>query len=309
MLKFFTIRINTKNEINQKSDIKMNTSFENWNQQFESEEKEFLILTSFRCGAGLRQDYAVVYHKLIGYINLETNSLFKDNSVIWPISTTEFQNREFFNRLEKQTIYRIKGKLYDHNREKNNQKISDNIYLTEILEENVENEELKRLLDEYNTIVSINDDVLGELTLNKEFNFLEATVDWLGREVTIDIEVFDEDQQSWYKYIDTMKSFVIQQQQWDHDMKKFSCDTLLELANEWADEIHEEGQEASNQSQITENEFMNRISLSSLSLSYDEDEDDYSFSAYYDDDDIFLGHSIEIFLSLKNGITNAHLAG
>ena len=55
---------------------------------------------------------------------------------------------------------------------------------------------------------------------------------------------------------------------------------------------------------IAEEGFAQRITLSELSLTYEGD-----FTAYFDDDDMFWGHTVEVCGSLENGIESANIAG
>ena len=87
---------------------------------------------------------------------------------------------------------------------------------------------------------------------------------------------------------------------WDKSMREFAAKKLTELANEWqADDDEKE-----NADPITEDAFAQRITLSELSLTYEGD-----FTAYFDDDDMFWGHIVEVCGSLENGIESANIAG
>ncbi len=83
-------------------------------------------------------------------------------------------------------------------------------------------------------------------------------------------------------------------------MRIFAAKELTSLANEWLadDEENEDAQP------ITEDTFAKRITLSEISIA-----PNGSFAAYYEDDDMFWGHVVEIHGSLKKGILNANIAG
>jgi len=72
---------------------------------------------------------------------------------------------------------------------------------------------------------------------------------------------------------------------------------LTKLACEWA-ESDEEAAE------ITEESFAKRISLSLIWMT-----SGGSFSAYFDDDDLFFGHSITVCGSPKKGLLSADIEG
>ena len=90
---------------------------------------------------------------------------------------------------------------------------------------------------------------------------------------------------------------VLEQEKWDVDLRKFAAGKLTKLACEWA-ESDEEAAE------ITEANFAKRISLSLIWMS-----SGASFSAYFDDDELFFGHSIAVSGSLKKGMISAKIEG
>ena len=83
-------------------------------------------------------------------------------------------------------------------------------------------------------------------------------------------------------------------------MREFAAKKLTALANSWL----AEDEETEAAGQITEETFAKRITLSELTIT-----SSGSFTAYYNDDDMFWGHAVEIGGSLKKGITYANLAG
>lgn len=83
-------------------------------------------------------------------------------------------------------------------------------------------------------------------------------------------------------------------------MRKFAAKKLTALANDWLTE----DEESKDTKPITEDEFAKRITLSEISIT-----PSGSFTAFYDDDDMFWGHAVEINGSLKKGIDNANIAG
>ena len=90
---------------------------------------------------------------------------------------------------------------------------------------------------------------------------------------------------------------VSEQEKWDADLRSFAAQKLTKLACEWA-ESDEEAAE------ITEESFAKRISLSSICMI-----SGGSFSAYFDDDDLFFGHCITVCGSLKKGIVSVDMEG
>ena len=49
--------------------------------------------------------------------------------------------------------------------------------------------ELQAILDEYHKPVVIQDEVLGELTLDKDYDAFEGEIQWCGKDVRLSLEV------------------------------------------------------------------------------------------------------------------------
>jgi len=73
---------------------------------------------------------------------------------------------------------------------------------------------------------------------------------------------------------------------------------LTDLACEWRESADEEVPE------ITEKSFARRIELRSIAM-----DADGSFSANFDDDDMFFGHCVTAYGTLTDGVTAANMEG
>ena len=98
-------------------------------------------------------------------------------------------------------------------------------------------------------------------------------------------------------------SLVTDQETWDKAMRDFAAKNLTGLANNWLSQDEESARDPET-APITEEEFAQRILLTEVSVS-----PGGRFTAYYNDDDMFWGHAVEVSGSLKKGITYANLAG
>ena len=90
---------------------------------------------------------------------------------------------------------------------------------------------------------------------------------------------------------------VLEQEKWDADLRNFAAKELTKLSCEWAESEEEAAL-------ITEDSFAKRISLSVLWVT-----SGASFSACFDDDELFFGHSIAVSGSLKKGMISAKIEG
>ena len=129
------------------------------------------------------------------------------------------------------------------------------------------------------------DDVLGELTYDKQLKSFEGNIAWLGGRIHIT------------KAKKAIKTMVLEQEKWDADLRSFAAQKLTKLACEWAES--DKGAAL-----ITEESFAKRISLSLIWVT-----SGGSFTAYLDDDDLFFGHSIAVNGSPKKGLLSADIEG
>ena len=103
-----------------------------------------------------------------------------------------------------------------------------------------------------------------------------------------------------YMAFDEAGELLVPFRTWRNTITGEAAKKLTELANEW----QADDDEKKNADPIAEEGFAQRITLSELSLTYEGD-----FTAYFDDDDMFWGHTVEVCGSLENGIESANIAG
>lgn len=148
--------------------------------------------------------------------------------------------------------------------------------------------------------MNIEDEVLGTLKLNRDFGLLDGEILWNGEKVSLALEIDLEDEETWDTARSCAHKVMASCESWDKSMQEFAAKELTESANEWlADDDEKEDADP-----ITEEVFAQRITLSELVLTYEGD-----ITAYFDDDDMFWGHTVEVGGSLENGIERANIAG
>ena len=94
-----------------------------------------------------------------------------------------------------------------------------------------------------------------------------------------------------------MKELYLSAEKWYANMRKFAAENLIDLARDWCESEEEAGK-------IAEESFAKRIGIESISMT-----SGGSFTAYFNDDDIFAGHCIIVNGSLKKGIQYARMGG
>lgn len=278
--------------------------FEKFYERYAPEEKEVIVLIQRTLGAGYDNrgfgDMTVIS---LGMVFCDTGEVnIREGRLDWPVTEEEKNSEKSWKRFEREQIYRVKvRKLLDEYVPEHITPEKFNCWaVTEVLEQSVSCPELEAVLEEYNKPVVIEDKVLGALTLNRELDMFEATFLWNGNEVPFMLEVNPESKSSWSRARTAAKKLVAEQETWDETMRKFAAKKLTALANDWLTE----DEESKDTKPITEDEFAKRITLSEISIT-----PSGSFTAFYDDDDMFWGHAVEINGSLKKGIDNANIAG
>ena len=282
----------------------MSDMFEKFYERYAPEEKEVIVLIQHTLGAGYDNngfwDMTVISLGMVFCATGEVN--IREGRLEWPVTEEEKNSERGWKRFEREQICRIKvRKLLDEYVPKHTTPEKFNSWaVTEVLEQSVSCPELEMVLEEYNKPVVIEDKELGTLILNREFDMFETTFLWNGNEVSFMLEVNPESKSSWSRARTAAKKLVAEQETWDETMRKFAAKKLTALANDWlAEDVESKGA-----GPITEETFAKRIALSEISIT-----SGGSFTAYYNDDDMFWGHAIEVHGSLKKGILDANIAG
>ena len=272
-----------------------------WEHTFEEEEREILVLLAGGGGAGKRNGFWDVSHYFIAYVDCQTGALHAgDGRIVYPVSDEEHDAGGILDRFRREAVYRLKArKTIPHEVPEGVTASSQNQFLiVEVLEENSPCPALEEVLAEYRRSVVVVDELLGELTLDKDLDMFEGEVLWRGEQICLSLEVDAADEDTWADARRAMKVMLAEQDRWDRDMRASAARELTELACEWRESADEEVPE------ITEESFAHRIELRSIAM-----DADGSFSAYFDDDDMFFGHCVTAYGTLTDGVTAANMEG
>ena len=278
--------------------------FEKFASEYQKEEKEILILTSDAGGGAGRSQGEVLWTAskyFLAYVDLDTNELKKgDGRVVWSLTQEEEEKRAYFKRFKNGCIYKLKVReLADKTvPEGRSPSYYNRFMIVEDIEEDVKNNELLTILEEYRKPIIIEDKILGKFQLNKDLACFNGEISWLGEDIGVSLDVNVDSKGTWTKALKALKILFDEQKQRDLENKTFAAKKLVDLANEWQQDEDEESDE------ITESEFADRMSLSELVVS-----SGGSFTAYYNDDDMFWGHAITVYGSIKKGATSAQIEG
>ena len=272
-----------------------------WERTFEEEAREILVLLAGGGGAGKRNGFWDVSHYFIAYVDCQTGALHTgDGRIVYPVSDEEHDAGGILDRFRREAVYRLKArKKIPHEVPEGVTASSQNQFLiVELLEEEPPCLALEEVLADYRRPVVVVDEVLGELTLDKDLDMFEGEVLWRGEQICVSLEVDEVNEGTWADARWAMKEMLAEQDRWDGDMRASAARELTELACERRESADEEVPE------ITEESFARRIELRSITM-----DADGSFSAYFDDDDMFFGHCVTVYGTLADGVTAANMEG
>ena len=274
---------------------------EEWECTFEEDAREILVLLAGGGGAGKRNGFWDVSHYFIAYVDCQTGALHTgDGRIVYPVSDEEHDAGGILDHFRREAVYRLKArKKIPHEVPEGVTASSQNQFLiVDVLEEDAPCPALEEVLADYRRPVVVVDEVLGELTLDKDLDMFEGEVLWRGEQICVSLEVDAVNEGTWADASRAMKAMLAEQDRWDGDMRVSAARELTELACEWRESADEEVPE------ITEESFARRIELRSIAM-----DADGSFSAYFDDDDIFFGHCVTVYGTLADGVTAANMEG
>lgn len=283
------------------TEITRNKDFDSYEKEYNKEEIEILILTrdNLGLGGGKYNDSWDLSVYFLAYINLQTNKLNEgDGRVNWLLSDklNSEKGLNFPYNFNGGEIYHLKVREpKDKNvLEGRLPSFYNRFMIVEIIGREIKEKRLQAILEDYRKPINIKDETLGEFELNKDYGSFKGYIKWLGKEVSISLEVDIENKKTWEKSLNILKEYYIKQDKKDKDFRSFASQKLTELSNDW----REEGD-----SEIKPEEFAKRISLSQLVIDCDGE-----ITAYYDDNDMFYGHIITIYGSINN-LESAQIEG
>ena len=149
--------------------------------------------------------------------------------------------------------------------------------------------DLKAILEEQKKPVTFWEEGLGTFTLNRQVDWFETEVDWLGGQISL---VFDAGEDR-AEVLQRAKTLLSGAADWDERIRAYAADDLLVSANDWAED-----------EEITREQFIQRMELESIEIRADG-----SFEFWFADGDMFYGHSIHVSGDMEHGPDDAAMEG
>lgn len=162
--------------------------------------------------------------------------------------------------------------------------------------------DLKAILDEQKKPVSTWVEGLGTFTLNRTVDWFEATVDWLGSEIALDFDRGVPEEMASAQ--ETGRALMASQADWDPPGALLCRPRAALPGQRLGGGRREEEDEDSGAPLVTQEQFMERMELESIQLL-----PQGGFEFWFNDGDLFWGHSIHVTGSLEAGPESAQMEG
>lgn len=243
--------------------------------------------------------YYIITHSVVAIYDIDADRMVKKIEVItWPISLDEYKEQEensgYFKTFTNGVIYKVVGKLqYNYFGEVRF------LYVKEVLEENVSGTKLDKKREKYLAPIHLEDDVLGELVLEKSEGLFKGIYNFAGNDITIYIEVEWSSRATWKKPLSVARDFVEQIAKKDKEAREYiaSDNELFDAALECLEDDCEINFS-------TPEEFANALSGR---MKYIFVNQNGSYTIGYDDGYVFGGHEIDVDVNRKGEMVCAEM--
>ncbi|MGI9424245.1 MAG: DUF2262 domain-containing protein [Hyphomicrobiaceae bacterium] len=155
--------------------------------------------------------------------------------------------------------------------------------------------ELESIRESLRQPVTYQHDEFGTFTFDRQFDWFEANTTWQHKPIKLNLST-DEREDHLASLLATAEALFARQDSWHERLTGYSAGKLLELKNEqWRDQ---------NEPDLTSEDFVSRMALESITV-YEGGQLEF----YFDDGDLFEGHTILVSASLENGPSDVAIAG
>ena len=283
---------------------RLKTPFEKTRDEFEQEfcgeTVELLVMTfSDVYGAAVLDGaYRPSVH-FVASVNVGTGEFSnQEGRLEWLVTEGDYQEKGYLYSFKPYQIHHILcQKRPKKNLDADMAEVLNNCYhLLEYIDDQSTDARLETLIETYQKPVIIKD-AIGEFTLNRAYSWFEGFITYEGGKIQA---MFDAgaDESLPPSSFDDLKKFMETFQVHDAQIKNYIVKELWETAQDWIDSDE-------NDVELTEEYFMNSLSLGELSIN-----EEGELTLYYGDrEDIFAGHAIEVVIDKEGEILQADIVG
>ncbi len=271
---------------------------------FAKEVEEKLILTS-EAVDGAKYWEKKLWKPWAGFIasvDLATGETVKQEGFLTWLADESEKDGWIYN-LQPFTIYHVKcRKTLEKANPIESLRWTNKYMLVDVVERNLHHPELEQILKEYEQPEEAVES-FGRFSLERQFDWFSGSVNWLGKKCKVSLKCDEEGKYTVRKALEVFREIYANLAEWDDEIRNFAADKLSGLANEWQVDFDEDLGE--NQSCfITKEAFAKRICISEFDVF-----PNGFYTAYYNADNIFLGHTIMIQGNINEGMKNAKITG
>ena len=180
-----------------------------------------------------------------------------------------------------------------HVKVRRNKEDKDSYLLVDVVKK-VKDNRLESIKENYLKPVIITSE-LGQFRLDRNHNRFKGQIDYLGENCSINLEVV-EGETTADRQLDKLYEIFKDLENWDNCVKEYAVNELLETANDWNED--EAGE-------ITKEQFVKRIGTP-LAIEVGRSG---NVVVPFDDDDMFAGHIIEIYIDENGKFEGVNLVG
>lgn len=263
-------------------------------EDYEQEEQELTVLVKeFTKGGMVQGDFLFPAVSFLAYIDRESGKAVREKGTLcWVIRRA---SSNYIHKFKDYGIYKILvRKMKPGILNPLGESFRNRYYVVKILGKKIKEPQLEKIRTEYLKPVFIKNS-LGEFKLDRRYDWFEGEIDWLGNMECVSLKK-DEDADAAESALKTLHMLMSDASGWDSKFRQYAAEELTELANDW--------QEAEGITDITKEEFAERIGSPSLSIDNRGD-----FEAVYNDDDMFAGHWIVVCGTADGMLTDASIEG
>lgn len=276
---------------------------EEFENKFYEEVEELLILTKESVGgAAIVGDMLRPSLEFIASVNGKTGELSREKGRLeWMIKNVPGRAGWGYD-FQQFGIYRVKvRKSIPVKLEPYMSKTVNNCYMVlEILEKNASEPRLEEIREQISKPVIIEEEPLGIFELDRQFSSFQGDMEWLGGTCSVFLETDEEDGDTARKALEVLIELHRDLKNWDDKFRRYAAEKLTDLANQWLQEEEDSG----NSDPITEETFAERLEISEVSITPDGE-----ITLYYNDDDMFWGHAVEVDANINGEILDANIVG
>ena len=153
--------------------------------------------------------------------------------------------------------------------------------------------ELKALLEERKKPINLDVENLGTFTLNRSLGWYDAAVEWMGSEISLNL---DQDEETLVSAQETAKALVENQEDWDARVRAFAAEQLLGHVNELLQSEDEDAELYTHESLAAQFQIDSILAGPAS-----------AFEFWFSDDDLFLAHPVHVTGTLEQGPTLAEM--